>query len=87
MDRDQIIKATNLVCDYLDELVQDKTRFENVGVPLSMKSVTGYKVTSITNIEAQIAVGVEFECSGLWNYSHSRFYFVRKNGEKLDFVQ
>lgn len=77
MDRNSIIEATNLMCNYLDKLISDKTKFVDISIPLSMKSVKGYKINSIIQEENRIAFIVEFECIGIFNYSKSRFYFVK----------
>lgn len=85
MNRKQIIETINIVCDYLDEKLQDKLGFIEIGIPISIDSIAGYKITSITTttVKNEIAVSVKFECNGLWPYSVGKYYFLEKVGESF----
>ena len=78
MNRDQIIKITNIICDYLDEKLQDKTGFVEIGTPVPVDSITGYEIASITDMENKIAVNIKFKYDGLLYCSMSRYYYLEK---------
>lgn len=63
MSRKQIIEIVNIICDWLDEKLQDKSGFIEIGVPIPVDSIAGYKITSITTttVKNEIAVGVKCE--------------------------
>lgn len=87
MNRNEMIDAINIICNYLDELMKNKTEFISLGIPLPIESITSYEVESINKWENRIAICIKFNCEGTWYYSNSKFYFISngilENGENI----
>ena len=85
MNREQIVRVVNTVCDYLGGIANNNIGFINIRMTEPRENVNRYEITSIMEEENRIVVSVKLYYNEL-SFAVMRYYFLEKNGEEFTLI-